>query len=63
MVEKFAQLKSILASLETDMDKFVNKGNKSAGTRIRKNLQDMREVASDLRKEILAARNNTKIKV
>ncbi|MFZ1825879.1 MAG: hypothetical protein WAU21_09760 [Chitinophagales bacterium] len=63
MEEKFAQLKTIVAILETDMEKFVHKGNKSAGIRLRKNLQEMRELATDLRKEILATRNNTKLKV
>ncbi|MBK8488436.1 MAG: hypothetical protein KA954_08590 [Chitinophagales bacterium] len=63
MEEKFAQLKSIVTILETDMEKFVHKGNKSAGIRLRKNLQEMRELAADLRKEILATRNNTKMKV
>ncbi|MBK7109241.1 MAG: histone H1 [Bacteroidetes bacterium] len=63
MEEKFAQLKTIVAILETDMEKFVHKGNKSAGIRLRKNLQEMRELAADLRKEILATRNNTKMKV
>ena len=63
MEEKFAQLKAIIATVETDMQKFIEKGNKSAGTRIRKNLQDIRSVASDLRKEILAIKNNTKTKV
>ncbi|MBK6730519.1 MAG: histone H1 [Bacteroidetes bacterium] len=63
MEEKFAQLKSIVTILETDMEKFVHKGNKSAGIRLRKNLQEMRELATDLRKEILATRNNTKLKV
>lgn len=36
MEEKFAQLKSIVTILETDMEKFVHKGNKSAGIRLRK---------------------------
>ncbi len=63
MEEKFTHLKSIIAILETDMEKFVHKGNKSAGIRLRKNLQEMREIAADLRKDILAARNHTKLKV
>lgn len=62
MEEKFAQLKSILAFVETDLEKFVHKGNKSAGVRLRKNLQDMREVANALRKDVLAARNGVKQK-
>jgi hypothetical protein len=42
MEEKLAQIKAILA-----------KGNKTAGTRLRKNLQQVRELAQDIRKEVL----------
>jgi hypothetical protein len=53
MEEKFAQIKAILALSEEDMQKFLEKGNKTAGTRLRKNLQQVRELAQDIRKEVL----------
>jgi hypothetical protein len=53
MEEKLAQIKAILALSEEDMQKFLEKGNKTAGTRLRKNLQQVRELAQDIRKEVL----------
>lgn len=53
MEEKLAQIKAILALSEEDMQKFLEKGNKTAGTRLRKNLQQIRELAQEVRKEVL----------
>ncbi|HAE12600.1 MAG: hypothetical protein R2767_10400 [Chitinophagales bacterium] len=56
MEEKLAQIKSIISSAEEDMMKFLDKGNKTAGTRLRKELQQIREIAQDIRKEVLERR-------
>ncbi|KRP07102.1 MAG: histone H1 [Sphingobacteriales bacterium BACL12 MAG-120813-bin55] len=56
MEEKFAQIRAILALAEDDMTKFLEKGNKTAGTRLRKNLQQVRELSQDIRKEVLEKR-------
>jgi len=56
MQEKFNQLKKIILQAEEDMIKFKLKGNKTAGTRLRKSLQDVKEIATDLRREILVSR-------
>ena len=37
-MKKFEELKTLIASLEADADKFYNKGNSAAGTRIRKGM-------------------------
>ncbi len=58
--QKLAQLKAILALAEEDLQKFTDKGNKTAGTRLRKSLQEIRELAGDMRKEVLESR---KVKV
>lgn len=58
--QKLAQLKAILALAEEDLVKFTDKGNKTAGTRLRKSLQEIRELAGDMRKEVLESR---KVKV
>ena len=42
-MSRFAEVKSLVDSLEGDMDKFYNKGNKTAGTRARKTLQDLKK--------------------
>ena len=56
MEEKFAQIRAILALAEDDITKFLEKGNKTAGTRLRKNLQQVRELSQDIRKEVLEKR-------
>ena len=56
-MEKFNELKVLIAGLEDDATKFYDKGNKAAGTRLRKGLQEVRVLAQDLRKDV-SARNN-----
>jgi len=56
-MEKFENLKAILESLEEDVKKFDEKGNKAAGTRVRQGLQQIKAVAQDLRKEISERKN------
>lgn len=52
-MEKFNALKNTLTELEGDFDKFYNKGNKAAGTRIRKAMQDLKGAAQEIRQEVL----------
>jgi energy-coupling factor transporter ATP-binding protein EcfA2 len=52
-MEKFEQLKAVLESVSFDVEKTAN-GNKAAGVRVRKALQEVRTLAYDLRKEISA---------
>jgi len=56
MEQKLAQIKAILMLAEEDMTKLLEKGNKTAGTRLRKNLQQVRELSQDIRKEVLEKR-------
>lgn len=49
---KFNELKSLLESVEADHTKFVEKGNKAAGVRVRKAMQDIKKLAQDIRVEI-----------
>ena len=56
-MEKFENMKAILEGLNEDVQKFEEKGNKAAGTRIRKGLQEIKTVAQDLRIEISAKKN------
>ena len=51
-MNRFPEIKELIDSLEDDMDKFYNKGNKTAGTRARKTLQDLKKVAQDIRVDI-----------
>ncbi len=54
--QKFSQLKALIALAEEDLAKFTDKGNKTAGTRLRKSLMDIKEIAGDMRKEVLESR-------
>lgn len=51
------KLNEAFESFKEDYAKF-EKGNKSAGTRARKSLQDIRQLSFDIRKEITAAKNS-----
>lgn len=53
-MEKFNSLRDAVAAMEADFDKFYNKGNKAAGTRIRKGMQDLKGLAQDIRQDVLA---------
>ena len=57
---KFNELKSLIDGLEGDADKFFNKGNNAAGTRVRKGLQELKNLSQDLRLKIQEAKNSAK---
>lgn len=56
-MQKFEQLKSLIASLEGDIDKFYNKQNGAAGTRLRKAMQDLKALAQEIRTEVQETKN------
>ncbi len=56
----YTQLKSIVENTEKDADKFFNGGNKAAGTRLRKNLQQIKVLAQELRQEVTKQKQNSK---
>ncbi len=56
-IKKFNELKSLVEGLEGDADKFFNKGNNAAGTRVRKGLQEVKNLAQAIRLEIQESKN------
>ncbi len=48
-MEKYEQLKELVASLAPDFEKFFARGNNAAGTRVRKGMQDVKALAQDIR--------------
>ena len=50
-------LKGLVDSVSAEMEKFYDKGNKAAGTRARKGLQDLKKLAQDIRLEIQEKKN------
>ncbi len=54
-MEKYEQLKQLVEAVGDDMAK-ASGGNKAAGTRVRKAMQEIKAVAQDVRKTILESR-------
>jgi hypothetical protein len=46
------QFEALISSFKEDYEKFMDKGNKTAATRARKSLQEIRNLAKDTRDEI-----------
>ena len=55
-MEKFQELKTLVESLNEDVTKFSEKGNKSAGTRLRQGMQELKRLAQEIRVEVSAAK-------
>ncbi len=51
------ELKGLVEDVSAEMEKFYDKGNKAAGTRARKGLQDLKKLAQDIRLEIQSKKN------
>ena len=56
-MNRFAQLRDLVASLEDDFDKFYDKNNQAAGTRVRKGMQEMKNLAQEIRIEVQNKKN------
>lgn len=56
-MSKYSQLKSFVEGLEDDFTKFYEKGNKAAGTRVRKAMQDLKKMAQDVRVDVQDRKN------
>lgn len=51
-MSRLQELRSLLDTFEKDFVKFYDKGNKSAGTRVRKHMNDLKRKAQEIRKEV-----------
>ena len=56
-MNRFEQLQSILDEAKDDFEKFFEKDNKAAGTRVRKAMQEIKNLAQDIRKEVQDMKN------
>jgi len=56
-MKKFTEAKNLIASLEADADKFYSKANSAAGTRLRKGMQDLKNLAQAIRLEVQEVKN------
>lgn len=51
-MNRFHEIKALIDELEPDMEKFYVKSNKTAGTRARKTLQELKKLSQDIRVDI-----------
>ncbi|HEY0055949.1 MAG TPA: histone H1 [Pedobacter sp.] len=56
-MEKFKELQELVSSAQNDAVAFYEKGNKAAGTRLRGALQQVKNLATDIRKEVTDKKN------
>lgn len=57
-MSRFNELRNLVDSLESDFEKFYDKKNNAAGTRVRKGMQDMKNLAQTIRLEVQDIKNN-----
>ncbi len=56
-MNEFNSLKEMVMAMEADFIKFYDKGNSAAGTRVRKGLQDLKNLCQEMRLEIQDRKN------
>lgn len=56
-MDRFEQVKKLVMDLEGDFDKFYDKKNQAAGTRIRKGMQELKNLGQEIRIEVQDIKN------
>jgi hypothetical protein len=56
-MKRFNEIKDLVMSLESDFEKFYDKGNNAAGTRVRKGMQELKNLSQDIRVEVQDIKN------
>ena len=56
-MKNYKKIQDIIAGAEGDFDKFYTKGNSAAGTRVRKAMQELKNLCQDVRKEVTDIKN------
>ncbi len=51
-MNRYQELVELVQSFQSDFEKFYEKGNKSAGTRLRKHMNEIKKFAQDVRMEV-----------
>ena len=51
-MNRLQELQDLIVTFEKDFVKFYEKGNKSAGTRVRKHMNELKRKAQEIRKEV-----------
>ncbi|MEP0711771.1 histone H1 [Algoriphagus sp.] len=56
-MSRFSEVSELVNGLKDDFEKFYEKGNSAAGTRVRKGMQDLKNMAQEIRKEVQDKKN------
>lgn len=59
-MEKYNELVRFIQGLEGDFQKFYERGQSAAGTRVRKGLSDLRRLCQDVRNDVQAVKAQRK---
>ena len=57
-MDRYGQVRGLVESLESDFEKFYDKGNQAAGTRVRKGMQELKNLAQNIRVEVQSIKNS-----
>jgi hypothetical protein len=58
-MKRFDELRDLVMSLEGDFQKFYDKQNQAAGTRVRKGMQELKNLAQAIRSEVQDMKNQS----
>lgn len=58
-MSRFTELVELVQTFEKDFIKFYDKGNKSAGTRVRKHMAELKRKAQEIRVEVQDIKGNS----
>lgn len=56
-MKRFEQIRDLLMGLEDDFSKFYDKENQAAGTRVRKGMQELKNISQEIRIEVQDMKN------
>ncbi len=60
-MSRYDEMNNLMQELEPDVNKFYDKGNKAAGTRARKTLQEIKKKSQEIRLEIQDWKNSGRV--
>jgi vacuolar-type H+-ATPase catalytic subunit A/Vma1 len=56
-MNRFSELKKLVEEFQDDFTKFYDKDNQAAGTRVRKGMQDLKDLAQSIREQVQDLKN------
>jgi hypothetical protein len=59
-MNRFAEVRDLIMSLEGDFEKFYDKNNAAAGTRVRGGMQSLKTLAQEIRSQVQEMKNSAK---